>query len=604
MTIGKLSSAPQSPLPEGVVTFMFTDIEGSTKLLHRLGDDYSRVLVTHHQLLRDCFTAHNGHEVDTEGDAFFVSFSSPRDAVAAAADAQRALDAHPWPHGEPVRVRMGLHVGEPIIVEDNYVGMDVHRAARICSAGHGGQVVISERLRDLVADHLPGGVSVRDLGEHRLKDLPEPEHLLQLDIDGLRQQFPPLNSLRPPTNVPHPAAALVGRVQELRELHDLLNSAEVRLVTVTGPGGAGKTRLAGAVALGLRDTFPHGVYFIDLTQVTEAENVVPAIARVLQIPLDGEGSADDALAHHVGDQRMLLVLDNFEQVVDGAPAVGRLLRSCPRVSVLATSRFLLALADEQEYAVPPMGLPRGPSLPEATASEAVQLFVERARRVGRGFTLTADNAPAIARICALVDGLPLAIELAAARTRLFRPEALVDRLGDRLALLTGGSQDAPERHRTLRATIEWSVTLLSEEERRFFLELAVFSAGARLESIEAVITGHGDVLDQLTALVDHSLALRREDSDGEPRFIMLQTIRNYALSRLQQDPAQHQDLRHRHAEHFLDLVVRDSGPARSDGQKLLDQDYDNIRAALTFWLGDGGAAVAPSAGLSALRMAS
>ncbi|QNN52943.1 ATP-binding protein [Nocardioides mesophilus] len=602
MTVDALSNAARVPLPQGVVTFLFTDIEGSTRLLQRLGDDYSDVLMTHHRLLREVLAAHHGHEVDTEGDAFFVAFSSPREAVAAAVEAQRVLHEHPWPQA-PVRlrVRMGLHTGEPVVVDDNYVGIDVHRAARIAAAGHGGQVVISQRLRELLGDHLPDGVSLRDLGEHRLKDLPEPEHLLQVDIDGLPQEFPPLKSLHPPTNVPHPTSTLVGRRHELAELRELLLRPGVRLVTVTGPGGAGKTRLAAAVALELRDDFPHGVYFVDLAPVTRAELVVPTIARVLQVPLDGDASAEEAVARHVGEQRLLLLLDNLEQVVEGAPAVGRLVHSCPGLTVLGTSRFLLALDGEQEYAVPPMRLPEGRTLAEVGASEAVTLFVERAGRARRGFALTAANAAAVARICELVDGLPLAIELAAARTRLFRPEMLVERLGDRLSLLTGGSRDAPERHRTLRATIDWSYTLLPEAERRLFLELAVFHAPARIESIEAVVGDEVDVVDQLTALIDHSLAVQQEQPDNEVRFGMLQTVRDYALSRLEQEPRRLSDLRLRHAQHFLDLVRAGVDPAH-DGAPVSDQDYDDIRAALTFWLDDGSGATS-EAGLNALRMA-
>ena len=359
VTVGDLSSASPRRLPEGVVTFLFTDIEGSTQLLNRLGDAYGEVLGMHQRLLRSCFTAHDGDEVDTKGDAFFVAFSSARLAVAAAVDAQRALHAHRWPHDDPVRVRIGVHTGEPVVIDGNYVGMDVHRAARIASAGHGGQIVVSARLRDLVAEHLPEGVTVRDLGEHLLKDLPAPEHLFQLDIDGLPDTFPPLKSMRPPTNVPRRAAALVGRQRERRELAELITAAEVRLVTVTGPGGAGKTRLSGAVALDLLEEYPHGVYFVDLTPVTDPDDVVPAIARVLGVPLDGDEPAEDVLARHLGDRSMLLVLDNLEQVVQASLVVARLLQSCPRLTVLATSRFPLGLRDEQEYPRPSDGAAHG-----------------------------------------------------------------------------------------------------------------------------------------------------------------------------------------------------------------------------------------------------
>ena len=500
--------------PTGVVTLMFTDIEGSTRLLHRLGDLYLDVLATHHRLIRTSVAAHDGYEVLTEGDAFFVAFSSPGEGLAAAVEAQRALHAQRWPHDETVKVRMGLHAGQPTVVDDDYVGMDVHRAARIAASGHGGQIVVSAQLLDLLAWPLPVGVRAHDLGEHWLKDLPTSEHLLQLDVAGLPDTFPPLKSLDPPTNVPRDAAGLVGRQRERRELRALLTEGDARLVTLTGPGGAGKTRLAAAVALEVLAEHPQGVWFVDLSAVTDPGMLLPAIARVLGLTVDGDDTAENAVARQVGDRAMLLVLDNLEQVVAASPAVGRLLARCPRLRVLGTSRILLGLRDEREYAVPALTLPTGPSLPEVERSEAVQLFVRRAQR-GSGFLLTEDNAAAVARICALVDGLPLAIELAAARIRLFSPQSLVDRLGDRLGLLAGGAKDAPERHRTIRATIDWSYTLLSQQERHFFCDLAVFNGGARLDSIEAVVTTSGDVLDLILALVDHNLVRRRDDADGE-----------------------------------------------------------------------------------------
>ena len=577
------SGASDPPLPEGEVSFLFTDIEGSTKLLDRLGDGYTHVLLTHHRLLRGCFTAHGGHEVDTEGDAFFVSFSSTADAVAAAVDAQRALHAQAWPHGEAVRVRMGLHVGQPVVVESKYVGMDVHRAARICSAAHGGQMVLSAQLHAAAVDRLPAHVSVTDLGLHLLKDLPEPEHLLQLDVEGLPHEFPPLRSLRPPTNVPRPTDPLVGRHHELRTVCDLVSRPGRRLVTVTGAGGAGKTRLCAAAALELRDQFTQGVFFVDLTETSAAGEVLPAVARTLGVPFEREG-ATRSVAEHLGERRTLLVLDNFEQVADAAPDVARLLHACPGLSVLVTSRVLLGIEGEQEYVVPPMSLPHGPSLPAVAASEAVQLFVERGRRSRREFALTAENCADVARICTLLDGLPLAIELAAARTRLFGPHALLTRLGDRLGLLTGGSRDAPARQRTLRSTIGWSFDLLSVEERRSFLELAVFAGGARVESVEAVLTGHADVLGQITALVEKSLLVAHEEPDGEPRFLMLQVVRDYAQELLERDPERRRELRRRHAEHFLDLAEARSASATADAHELTTRDHDNFRDALSWFL--------------------
>ncbi|MGH3331105.1 MAG: tetratricopeptide repeat protein [Nocardioidaceae bacterium] len=605
MATDQLSSTPNRLLPLGVVTFLFTDIEGSTRLLQRLGDAYGEVLRTHHRLLRNSFGAHGGVEVDTEGDAFFVSFASPQSAIAAAVEAQRALHAYPWPHGRPVSVRMGLHTGEPLVVDHQYVGMDVHRAARICSAAHGGQVLISGRLRDLVRDHVSTGVSFRDLGQHWLKDLAEPEQLVQLEIDGLPRTFPPLKCLRPPTNLPQRATALIGRRREKADLHALVVDSGSRLVTVTGPGGAGKTRLAAAAALEMIDEFPHGVHFVDLTDVGKADLVLPSVARVLRVPLEGYESAHEAVTGHIGDKQMLLVLDNFEQVLDGAPAAADLLLACPNLHVMVTSRVLLALQDEHEYPVPPMTLPRGSSLSEVRESEAVQLFVSRARLVRQDFAPTEENAAAVAEVCRLVDGLPLAIQLAAARVRLFSATALVDRLGDRLRLLTSSTQDVPARHRTLRATVDWSYALLAEDERRFFRDFAVFSAGARLESIEAVIASDGDVLSLVTALVNNSLLIQREDPDGQPRVRMLQTLRDYATGLLEEEPSHQVHLADRHARHYLALVLDLlplGAPARRDQIERVQCEYDNVRAALSFWL-DARSDDDPEAAPNALRLA-
>jgi predicted ATPase/class 3 adenylate cyclase len=603
VTTDSLSSASRRSMPVGVVTFLFTDIQGSTRLLRKLGDRYGEVLSTHNRLMRDAFRCHDGWEVDTQGDAFFICFASPQQAVAAAADAQRALCACPWPEDQPVLVRMGLHAGEPVVVGDHYVGIDVHRAARICSAAHGGQVLLSARVLDLVGDRLPAGVAVRDLGKHWLKDLPEPEHVLQLVIEGMPTTFPAVRSLRPPTNVPQHAAALIGRGREKRDLAALVTTGS-RLVTVIGPGGVGKTRLAGAVALDLVEQFPHGVYFVDLSDVGEAELVVASIARVLGVPLEGDESAVGDVADQIGEKQMLLVLDNFEHVLGAAVAVAGLLQQCPRLHVLVTSRVLLELRDEHAYALPPMGLPQGTSLVEVRDSEAVQLFVARARLVGENFRLTDENAAAVADVCRLLDGLPLAIQLAAARTRLFSPRALAGRLADSLRLLTSGTQDVPSRHRTLRATLDWSYALLSEAERRFFRDFAIFSGGARLESVEAVMAPEQDALALVTALVNHSLLVEREDTDGQPRIRMLQTLRDYAMELLREHPADHEGIAERHAQHYLALVT-ELMPTRSlssrDKMQRVQDDYDNVRAALSHWLDERGDD--PGAAVSALRLA-
>lgn len=580
-------------LPYGVVTFLFTDIQGSTQLLRRLGDDYPEALGTHQRLLREVFARYEGFEVGTEGDSFFVAFSSVRGAIAAAAEGQQALHRHPWTHGEPVLVRMGLHTGEPLVVDGHYVGLDVHKAARIAAAGHGGQVLLSARTLDLAGD-----TPVKDLGEFRLKDLEHPERIYQLQVDGLPDTFPDLRSLGSPTNVPHHVGGLIGRGVERHELHVLLEDPVVRVVTVTGTGGMGKTRLSAVVALDALALFPDGAYFVDLTTVTAPALVAPAIATVLELETDGNVSAEERLSQHLAHKKLLLLLDNFEQVLPAAVMVSALLEATTHLTVLATSRSPLGIHGEHEYPLDTLSLPQGDSLPEVVASDAVQLFVHRASQARPAFRLTQDNASAVAQVCRLLDGLPLAIELAAARTKLFTPQALVRRLDDRLGLLSGGAADSPERHQTLRTAIDWSFDLLSPAEREFFCELGVFTGAATLDAVEAVVpTTDGGALDLLSSLVNHSLVRQREDEKGEPRFQLLQVLREYGLEVAASDPARLHTARMRHADYFLDLAtrVRDAGHGgAAPEEQLLDQERDDLLAALQFYLdeaarGDGRA---------------
>jgi len=596
-----LASARSTPLPAGRVTFLFTDIEGSTKLLHRLGADYAAVLATHRRLLRAAFTSHDGCEVDTQGDGFFVAFGRGFDAIAAALDSQRALHAQGWPHGEVVLVRMGIHTGEPLVVDDNYVGMDVHRAARICSAAHGGQVILSESTYAKLSPHQKHELSVKDLGAHRLKDLEHPERILQLTPADLPAEFPPLRSLRPPTNVPRHIEPLVGRHDDLRALRTKLLDDSVRLVTVTGPGGIGKTKLCAAVALDLLDDFISGAFFVDLTTATTADLVASRIAQDLQVPIEGDRDAAGVLLDHLGDKHLLLVLDNFEQAIVASGLVRRLLQSSPNLTVLATSRVLLSIQGETEYALAPLGLPRDLTCDEVERSDAAQLFVERAAKARPGFVVTEENASTIAAICELLDGLPLALELAAARVKLMTPEGLLGRLDNRLKLLTGGSRDAPIRHRALRATIDWSYDLLSTNERALFRDLSVFIGGATLEAMEQVVGNELNVLDGLAALVDHSLVRRRDDE--HVRFSMLQTIRDYALELLE-DHGGAAAVRDRHAHFHLELA---EAFATGEGDETaaharIDIEHDNMRAALTWWLERAGEQPEPNSGL-ALRLA-
>jgi predicted ATPase/class 3 adenylate cyclase len=596
-----LPSSRLIPLPTGKVTFLFTDIEGSTKLLHRLGDEYADVLATHRRLLRAAFTRHDGCEVDTLGDGFFIAFNKAFDAIAAALDAQRALRAEDWPHGDALLVRMGIHFGEPMVVDDNYVGIDVHRAARICDAAHGGQVILSETTYARLSPDQKHEISVKDLGAHRLKDLEHPELILQLTPADLPAEFPPLRSLRPPTNVPQQLEPLIGRHDDLQALRSKLLDNRVRLVTVTGPGGIGKTKLCVAVALGLLDDFSSGAFFVDLTTATTADLVASRIAQDLHVPVEGDRQAVDVLVEHLGDKHVLLVLDNFEQALAASGVVRRLLQSSPNLTVLTTSRVLLSIQGETEYALSPLGLPNDGTSDEVKRSDAARLFVERAAKAQPDFEVTEENASAIAAICNLLDGLPLALELAAARVKLMTTESLLGRLDNRLKLLTGGSRDAPARHRALRTTIDWSYDLLSQSERALFRDLSVFSGGATLEAAEYVVGDETNVLDGLAALVDHSLIRQRDDEDI--RFSMLQTIRDYALELLE-DHGGEGAVRDRHAHFYLELA---ESFAAAEGDETtaharIDTEHDNMRAALTWWLDRADERPEPNAGL-ALRLA-
>ena len=525
-------------LPTGTVTFLFTDIEGSTKLLHELGERYPEVLAEHRRALREAFVAHAGVEVDTQGDAFFYAFARANDALAAAEAGQRAL-------GEgPVLVRMGLHTGEPIVTDEGYVGVDVHTAARICATGHGGQIVFSERTRLLVDSSLV----LTDLGLHRLKDLGRAEKLFQLG----ERAFPPLRSLNA-TNLPVQPSPLVGRERELEEVQSLVR--EGRLVTLTGAGGSGKTRLGLQIAAALVDEFKDGVFWVPLAVLTDPELALPTIGATL--------GASDGLAEHIDEKRMLLLVDNLEQILGCAPALGELLGSCPNLKLLATSRAVLRIAGEQEYPVLPLA-----------DRDAVELFRERA--------LQAEPLEAVEEICRRLDGLPLAIELAAARTRTLPPDKLLERLDQRLPLLTGGLRDAPERQRTLRATLEWSYDLLSQEDRRFFARLAVFAGSFELEAAEGACEAD---LDTLESLLEQSLLRRTE----EGRFFYLETIRELALEKLEQSPEAGAIMR-RHAEHFLALAKSANLAMEAEGEQrhdLVIRDRDNVRGALEWALRSG-----------------
>ena len=585
-----------SARPTGTVTFMFTDIEGSTRLVQQLGTDrWSVLLERHRALIREAIRRHGGIEVGTEGDGFFAAFPVPSEAVAAAADAQRALATEPWPDEGRIRVRMGLHTGTGRLDADGtYVGADVHRAARIAAAGHGEQVVISDATRILTGNELPEGVELLDLGRAQLKDLDQPEQVYQLDIDGLRSEFPPLRTLGgTPTNLPAEVTTFLGREREIADVTELIG--QTRLLTLTGPGGTGKTRLGLQVAARSMAGFPDGVWFVALGPISEPDLVAPTIAHEVGIPDRGGRNPTARLVDHFRGKRTLVVLDNFEQVQPAAAVVSELITACSELRILVTSRSALHLYGEREYPVPPLGVPDPAHLPDLTSLsqyEAVALFVERARAMKPGFNVTNENAPAVAEIAYRLDGLPLALELAAARIKLLTPQAILARFNDRLDLLSAGARDLPARQQTLRGAIGWSYDMLESRDRALFACFSVFVGGAPLEAIEAVCgpAVDGDVLDALASLVNESLVRQSETTAGEPRFSMLNTIQEYAAERLTQegDPGA---ARARHADWYLamvaDVAPRLMNPDKRTHLDALEREHDNLRAAIS-WATDTG----------------
>jgi len=588
-------SGSQSPLPTGTLTLLFSDVEGSTNLLRVLGSEYPAVLSRQRAILRTSFQRWHGRELGTDGDGFFVVFSSVVDAVNAAVHVQRELAGQDWPSGVLVSVRIGLHTGEPSRHEDDYVGMDVHRAARVAACAHGGQIVVSEATYRIAIAQPLAGTSFADLGTHRLKDLPEPERLYQATGAGLRRDFPALRTLGARSSLPATADRLVGRDGELRELRQLVERDEARLVTLTGPGGAGKTRLAIAVAAELEPYFRDGIYFVPLESVQTAEVMWTTIAEVLGVT--GEGRAPPAFLSYVAQRQVLLILDTLEAIPDAAAVVGELLATGEGIGILTTSRRPLHLAGEFEHPVPALTLPVAADVESAAGSGAVQLFVQRAQMVRPDLTLTASNAATVVEICRRLDGLPLALELAAARLKLLSPRAVLTRL-DAGMELAGPRLGRPRRQRTLRETIEWSYTLLDPLLQRVFCQLAVFSGDFDLDAMAAVIEVPVDPLDCVAELVDGSLAVVSDGPDGEPRIRLLQTIAVFARARLGEQGELTAACR-RHALHYL-ARASVAGPKLRTAQHLQARDWfelelDNLRAALA-WCLDPEAAGEPSRG--------
>jgi predicted ATPase/class 3 adenylate cyclase len=581
-----MSTSPR--LPTGTLTFLFTDIEGSTTVLQEVGEGYAALLADHHRLLRSAIGVSRGREVGTQGDSFFVVFESARDAISAAIAAQRALVAHNWPGGTPLGVRMGVHTGEPDVSGDGYVGLDVHRGARICAVASGGQILVSRTTRDLIQHDLPAGTTLRDLGRHRLKDLDHAEHLYQVVAPGLPSEFPPVRSLDTLNNLPRGLTTFIGREREVAEIKRLLGTT--RLLTLVGIGGAGKTRLAVQVAGDVMRDYGHGVWFVKLGSVTDPVMVPQAVGGTLGLREDAGRPILEALTAHLGSRHMMLILDNCEHLVGAvADLVEQLLAAAPKLQIMCTSREALGIIGETAWRVPSMSLPdprRLPPLDEVRAAEAIRLFRDRAQAVAPGFEITDANAAAVTKICARLDGIPLAIELAASRVKVLAVEQIADRLDDRFQLLSGGSRTALPRHRTLRAIMDWSYDLLTPQEAAVLRGLAVFSDGCTLEAAEAVCANTNasrpHVLDVLSRLVDKSLVIVNDDG-REARYRLLEIVSQYALDRLV-EANEASGVRARHAAWVLEMLDRAEpqlhGPEQALWMDRLALEYDNARSAM------------------------
>jgi predicted ATPase/class 3 adenylate cyclase len=578
-------------LPSGLVTFLFSDVEGSTRLVRALGDDrWAGLLQTHRELIRTAISTHHGREVGTQGDALFAVFTSPSDASAAALEAQCALETYDWPEGSRVRVRMGLHSGEAVAHGDNYVGKEVHRASRICDVGHGGQIVVSERTAVLLRDSLPRDITLTGLGEHRLKDMGDAEPLFQLTAPTLVSEFPRLRSLDAPSSLPAVRSSFIGRARELAEVGRLIR--EERLVTLTGIGGSGKTRIATEAGARALAHFPEGVFFVDLAPLSDADLLAQAVAAacsgMIGDILRGEfgGPVEDRLVSALATRSPLLIIDNCEHLIDAvAELLDRVLLECPNVSVLATSREALGIDGEHVVPVPSLAVP--PAATDTSAAErsdAVQLFLERAKAQKPTFALTGDNLDAVVEVCRRLDGIPLAIELAATRIAHLSARQIAERLEDRFRLLAGGRRRI-QRQQTLGATLDWSYELLGEEERAMLRRLAVFAGGFMLEAIESIACGdgiaEGSAVDLLGALVAKSLVVAGDDASGETRYQLLETVRMYASDKLAAS-GEAERMRTRHRDWYLawlESIPLERLAASPRTLQATATEIDNLRAA-------------------------
>jgi len=594
----------------GITVFLFTDIEGSTRLWERLPAAMGEALRRHDAILRDATAAHGGTVFKTVGDAFCIVFGDVAAAAAAAAESQRRLAAERWGETGPLRVRMAIHAGHAERRDDDYFGTTLNRVARMLGAAHGGQVLLSLPARELVEGELPASVSLRDLGERHLRDLSRPEHLFQLVIDGLPAEFPPLRTVETiPNNLPVALSSFVGRERERAEVKRLLGAG--RLVTLTGTGGTGKTRLALQVAEELLGDFSDGIWLVELATISDPDRILEAAAAAVGLREEPGETPRDALLRFVCGRRMLLILDNCEHLIEAcAGLVAEILRRCSTIKVLATSRHSLGIAGEQAWGVPPLSVPGslredGARTPESVGRfEAVRLFVERAAAAKPGFALTQQNAGAVARICRRLDGIPLALELAAARVRVLAPQQISERLDDRFHLLTGGGRSVLPHQQTLRTLIDWSHDLLSLAEQTLFRRLAVFVGGRTLDAVEAVCAGEGidreAIVDLLQSLADKSLLSVETDAADAIRYTMIESVWHYAGERLEAS-GEEEWIRDRHLDYFLRLTEEAAprllGPETPLWLDRIDADRYNMRRAMEW------AAAAPDRVQQGLRMA-
>ncbi len=596
-------------LPTGTVTFLFTDIEGSTKLAREHPATWETARARHHAILREAIESHNGYVFQIIGDAFCAAFHTAGEALHSSVKAQRDLETSEFLKNSEVsiRVRIGIHTGKAEIQDDGqyHAYLTMSRVQRLMSAGHGGQTLISLATQELVRDELPENITLRDMGEHRLKDLIHPEHIYQVNTPDLPSIFPALKTLDAQlNNLPTQLTPFVGREREIAAVLGLLRNPDVHLVTLTGAGGTGKTRLSLQVAAELLDEFEHGVWFVELASITDPELVLPTIAATLKVKESAETAIEQALQNHLHNKHLLLALDNFEQVVGAAPQIVALLSAAPKIKIMVSSREVLRLRGEHAYPVPPLGLPetkRRQTAAVLAQYEAIALFVQHAQAANPSFILDEENASPVADICACLDGLPLALELAAARSRLLKPAVMLEKLKNKLDTLTSGARDLPHRQQTIRGAIDWSYELLDEPEKVLFARLGIFVGGWTLESAESVCGGEGsvDILNGIESLLDKSLIRQMDGRSGETRFTMLETIREYAFEKLSQR-AEFGSVRQAHADAVASLLEKVRVSIATSEEAIwfarLDDELDNLRSAVEWTLENNQPTVAMLAG--------